>query len=108
VEDYIYKYHHKMFPVMEGEKLMGCITTREVKEIPQEAWSRETVREAASPCSADNTISPATDAIKALAVMNQSGVSRMLVVEDGRLVGVVTLKDLLDFFSLKVELEEKG
>jgi predicted transcriptional regulator len=87
---------------------MGCITTREVKEIPQEAWSRETVREAARPCSADNTISPATDAIKALAVMNQSGVSRMLVVEDGRLVGVVTLKDLLDFFSLKVELEEKG
>jgi Zn-dependent protease/predicted transcriptional regulator len=108
VEDYIYKYHHKMFPVMEGEKLMGCITTREVKEIPQEAWSRETIRQAASPCSADNTISPATDAIKALAMMNQSGVSRMLVVENGRLEGVVTLKDLLDFFSLKVELEEKG
>jgi CBS domain-containing protein len=97
-----------MFPVMEGEKLMGCITTREVKEIPQEAWSRETIREAARPCSADNTISPATDAVKALGMMSQGGVSRMLVVENGRLEGVVTLKDLLDFFSLKVELEERG
>jgi hypothetical protein len=29
-------------------------------------------------------------------------------VENGRLVGIVTLKDLLDFFSLKVELEEQG
>ena len=107
VEDYIYKYHYKMFPVMAGEKLAGCITTRQVKEIPREAWDRETIREAASPCSPENTISPGTDAIKALAMMNQSGVSRLLVVEKGRLVGLVTLKDLLDFFSLKVELEEQ-
>ena len=107
VEDYIYKYHYKMFPVMAGEKLAGCITTRQVKEIPREAWDRETIREAASPCSPENTISPGTDAIKALAMMNQSGVSRLLVVEHGRLVGLVTLKDLLDFFSLKVELEEQ-
>jgi Zn-dependent protease len=107
VEDYIYKYHHKMFPVMEGEKLVGCITTRQVKEIPREDWALETIREAASPVSAENTISPATDAVKALAMMNQGGVSRLLVVEGGRLVGLVTLKDLLDFFSLKVELEEQ-
>jgi len=107
VEDYIYKYHHKMFPVMEGEKLVGCITTRQIKEIPREDWARETIREAASPVSAENTISPATDAVKALAMMNQGGVSRLLVMEGGRLVGLVTLKDLLDFFSLKVELEEQ-
>jgi predicted transcriptional regulator len=106
VEDYIYKYHYKMFPVMEGEKLVGCITTRQVKEIPREDWARETIAQAASPCSADNTIAPQTDAVKALARMTQSGVTRLLVVENGRLVGMVTLKDLLDFFSLKVELEE--
>lgn len=107
VEDYIYKYHFKMFPVMSDDKLVGCITTRQVKEIPREAWSRETIREAASQCSPENTISPDTDAIKALSMMTQSGISRMLVVDKGRLVGIVTLKDLLDFFSLKVELEEK-
>jgi CBS domain-containing protein len=97
-----------MFPVMSGEKLVGCITTRQVKEIPRAAWDRETIREAAEPCSPENTISPATDAIKALAMMNQTGVSRLMVVKDGRLVGLVTLKDLLDFFSLKVELEEQA
>jgi Zn-dependent protease/CBS domain-containing protein len=108
VDEYIYKYHYKMFPVMAGEKLVGCITTRQVKEIPREAWDRETIREAASPCTEDNTISPGTDAIKALAMMNQTGASRLMVVENGRLVGLVTLKDLLEFFSLKVELEEKN
>jgi Zn-dependent protease/CBS domain-containing protein len=108
VEDYIYKYHYKMFPVLSGDRLVGCITTRQVKEIPREAWSRKTIREAASACSPENTISPDTDAIKALARMSQTGVSRLLVVENGRLVGIVTLKDLLEFFSLKVELEEKS
>jgi Zn-dependent protease/CBS domain-containing protein len=108
VEDYIYKYHYKMFPVMSGDKLVGCITTKQVKEIPREAWNHETIREAASACSLENTVSPDTDAVKTLAMMNQSGVSRLLVVEGGRLLGVVTLKDLLDFFSLKVELEEKS
>ena len=107
VEDYIYKYHHKMFPVMEGDKLVGVITTRQVKEIPREDWSRETIREAASPVSPENTISASTDAVKALAMMNQSAASRLLVVEGGHLVGLVSLKDLLDFFSLKVELEER-
>ena len=34
-------------------------------------------------------------------------VIRLLVVENGRLVRLVSLKDLLDFFSLKVELEEQ-
>jgi len=108
VDDYIYKYHYKMFPVLSGDRLVGCITTREVKEIPRENWTHETIREAASACSPENTISPDTDAIKALGRMNQGGVSRLLVVDGGRLVGIVTLKDLLDFFSLKVELEEKN
>jgi CBS domain-containing protein len=108
VDDYVYKYHYKMFPVMSGDKLVGCITTRQIKDIPREAWDRETIREVASPCSGDNTIPPSTDAVKALAMMTQSGVSRLLVVDRGRLVGLVTLKDLLDFFSLKVELEEKN
>jgi Zn-dependent protease/CBS domain-containing protein len=108
VDDYVYKYHYKMFPVMSGDKLVGCITTRQIKDIPREAWDRETIREAASPCSEDNTIPPSTDAVKALAMMTQSGVSRLLVVDRGRLVGLVTLKDLLDFFSLKVELEEQN
>jgi Zn-dependent protease/CBS domain-containing protein len=108
VEDYIYKYHYKIFPVMSGDRLVGCVTTRQVKEIPREEWGRETVRQAATPCSAENTISPDTDAVKALAMMSQGGVSRLMVVEGGHLVGLVTLKDLLDFFSLKVELEDQG
>jgi len=38
--------------------------------------------------------------------MNRTGASRLLVVDrNGDLVGIVTLKDLMRFMSLKVEME---
>jgi CBS domain-containing protein len=38
--------------------------------------------------------------------MSRTGRSRLMVVEGGRLVGIVALKDLLRFLSVKIELDE--
>jgi CBS domain-containing protein len=37
--------------------------------------------------------------------MRQTGRSRLLVVDDGRLAGILSARDLLDFLALKLELE---
>jgi CBS domain-containing protein len=106
VEDYVYKYHFQMFPIAEDhEKLLGCISTKELKEIPREEWGRRTVGEVATKCSAENTIDPQADATQALSLMARTGSGRLIVVEGNRLVGVITLKDMLKFLSLKMELE---
>jgi len=106
VEDYVYRSYFKMFPVMDDDRLVGCITTDHVKAVPREAWDRESVGAIAERCSPDNTVSPDLDAMAALGTMSRTGRSRLLVVEGNRLVGVLTLKDLLQFFSRRVELEE--
>jgi Zn-dependent protease/predicted transcriptional regulator len=106
VNDYFYRYHYKMFPV-EGDGLLGCVTSKQVKEVPREEWRSHTVKEVLAPCSAENSIPPHTDAMRALALMNRTGNSRLLVVDDGRLLGIITLKDMLKFLSLKVDLESK-
>lgn len=105
IQDYVYKHHYKMFPVVDSGKLIGCVTTKQIKEIPREEWDRKTVREVATPCSPENTIGPQEDVISAISIMNRNGASRLMVVEDGHLVGVIALKDMLEFLSLKVELE---
>jgi Zn-dependent protease/predicted transcriptional regulator len=107
VEDYIYKYQHKMFPVVDGSTLAGCITTRDVKAIPREQWARTTVADVYKPCSSDNTIAADADALEALSLMTRTGSSRLMVVERGKLVGIIALKDLLRFLSLKLELDEQ-
>ena len=108
VEDYIYRYHYKMFPVVEKGKLIGCISTKELHTFPKSEWPNHTVGELASGCSKENSVTPDTDALKVLSLMKQTGRSRLMVVENGSLVGIIALKDMLDFISLKVELEEKS
>ena len=105
VNDYIYRYHFKMFPVVRGKDLIGCISTRQVKEVPGEDWERVSVSEIAENCSSDNTVEEDTDAIEALSMMNRTASSRLMVVRGKELVGVITLKDMLKFLSLKVDLE---
>jgi predicted transcriptional regulator len=110
IEDYIYRYHYKMFPVVaDSNKVAGCVTTKEVKAIPREAWKSKRVGDIAVTCSAENTIAPDADAVKALSLMHRNGASRLMVVDGDRLAGVVSLKDMLKFLSLKIELgdEEK-
>jgi len=93
VEDYFYKYHYKMFPVTEDGMLKGCVTTRQIKELSKEQWATTKVSDIAQPCSEGNTISPKTDSIKALSLMNSTGNSRLMVVEGNKLLGVISLKD---------------
>jgi Zn-dependent protease/CBS domain-containing protein len=106
VQDYVYRHHFKLFPVVEDSKLLGCITTREIKKVPHDQWRQRTVGELANPCSANNTVSPNANAMDVLSMMivPDAG-SRLMVVEDQRLVGIISLTDLKEFVSLKLELE---
>jgi predicted transcriptional regulator len=105
VEKYIFKHHFKMFPVVDEGKLVGCATLAQVKSIPHEEWPRRSVAELSSGCTQDNTVSADEDVMKALALMNRTNASRLMVVEGEKLVGVITLKDIMKLLSLKVDLE---
>ena len=106
IDDYVYRYHHKMFPVVEDGRLVGCVSMNDIKRLPRERWAATTVSKIMQPCSAATAIAPDTDAMEVLSAMNRTQNSRFLVMEGDRLVGVVTLKDMLKFLSLKLELEE--
>lgn len=106
VENYVYRYHFKMFPVTEDGHLVGCITTRQIKEVPREEWGERTVGELAEQCTGENSVSPDTDALEAFRKMSGDGQSRLLVVEGDQLVGIISLKDISGHISLKLQLEE--
>lgn len=105
VEDYVYRYHHETFPIVEGDRLLGAISIRDVKRIPRERWPWVRVAEAGQPASEANTIEADEDAVTALARMQRNEQTRLMVVEKGRLVGIVALKDMLRLLALKVDLE---
>jgi len=104
-EEYLYRYHYKMFPVVEGGRVAGIITVGELKTLPREEWRRLSVGSVMRALTPENSISPDAPVKEAINRMNLSGLSRLLVVEHGRTIGIITLKDLLEYLALKMELE---
>jgi len=106
VEQFIYKRQHKLYPVMENGRLAGCVTLGAVRQVDPERWGEVTVEGVMASPSEANTIAHDADAMDALQRLNATESSRLMVVDDdGGLVGVIALKDLLGFFSMKVDLE---
>jgi len=105
VEDYVYQHQRKTFPVASNGHLEGVIETAALAEIPRAEWPQHTVGELMKRDFASRSIRPETDAVEALSRMSRTGASRLLVTEGDRLIGILSLKDLLRFLNLKLELE---
>jgi signal-transduction protein with cAMP-binding, CBS, and nucleotidyltransferase domain len=58
-------------------------------------------------CSGENSVGPGVGALQALSLMGKTGNSRLMVVKDDRLVGIISLKDIMGYLSLKMELGEE-
>lgn len=106
VENYIYKHHFKMYPVLEDGHLRGCVTIKNVRNVPREQWHETSVADIAEECSPNNTVPVTADAMEALKKMNSTGASRLMVVDGDQLAGVIALKDVMRFISVKLELDE--
>jgi Zn-dependent protease/predicted transcriptional regulator len=106
VNEYVYKHHFQMYPVLSLGRLTGCISVNQVAVIPREEWSTQTVGAVALPCNEGTTVGPEEDANKALEVMNRIGNGRLMVVDGDQLVGIIALKDMLTLLSLKMELND--
>jgi len=105
VDGYLYRYHYKMFPVTQEGRISGLITLNALKAVPQEKWPTMQVSEIMQKATKVNTLPATMNVHEAMLAMNESGISRMLVEAHGKIIGIITLKDLLEFFTLKVELE---
>ncbi len=106
VDDYLYRYHYRVFPVVDRLGILrGCVGVDQVKKVPREEWPRHTAGDIMQACSWRNTVRPDTDASAVLAMLSQTGAAYVMVVEDDRVIGVVSSRALVRFISTRLELE---
>jgi CBS domain-containing protein len=105
VDNYVYQYHHRAFPVVVNGILHGVIATDVLNGIPRADWDRRTVGDVMQTDLSAVKIAPTADALEAFEKMMRGGTSRLVVADGVRLIGLISLKDLLSFLSLKLDLE---
>lgn len=96
---------HAAYPVIDaGGDPVGMLGFRDVVAVPPQRWSTTTVAAVARPRSAVLTLSADDDLGTAASELARDDLRRALVLEDGRLVGLLSMTDV----SRLIELRERA
>ena len=104
IDDYVYRYHHRWFPVVDDGEVVGSVEMRQAASIDRALWPTVPLAQIMRPLSPDDVIGPDTNASTTLMQMRRTGQSRLMILHNGRLFGVVSSRDLLDALSIEQEL----
>ena len=105
VSDYFLVHHHGGYPVVKDGQILGLVTLQCVRNVPKENRDYTTVQEAMIPCERAVVVKPSTNALDAMQSMTKNKVGRVLVVDEGRLVGIATREDIVKTIQTRHDLE---
>ncbi|WP_165587007.1 site-2 protease family protein [Pseudaestuariivita atlantica] len=94
-------------PVIEDGVLLGHIDTKVLSMIDRENWSNTQVGDVFVEFDTSRIISPHDNAADTLKQMAETGERKLIVAEGRRLVGVVTLSDLMRLLQLLISLKAR-
>jgi len=94
VDDYFMRYDHGAFPVEEQGRTIGLLTLRGVRRVPREQWPARRVRDHMVPLGDQVVVAPDARMDGVLSKLEDGEARRVLVVQDGEVVGIITPSDL--------------
>ncbi|MBI3603134.1 MAG: site-2 protease family protein [Nitrospirae bacterium] len=89
------------YPVWDERGLVGMVTVQDVQALAKSLWPRRRVGDIVEPWSEDMEVSPKTPVLTALDRMFSTGRSRLAVMQDGLLMGLVTRSGISRFLQLR-------
>jgi len=104
VNDYVFHYHHRVFPVLELHRFVGMIDVRSMKGVPPNDWPTTKIGAYLSDPSTYCVLDPDMDATDALRYFMSRNCSKAPIVKNETLMGILTRSDFLKLVSLKREI----
>ena len=102
--DALLAYNVRSFPVVEDGRLVGIVTLTDVRHAPREQWPIRRVRDLMTPRARLITAKPEDDLERILRLMATHEIHQIPIVDDSRLLGLLTRNALLRFLQLRQEL----
>ena len=100
VDQYFVAHGFGGFPVCEEGQVLGVVTVRDVQAVPMALWPWRRMREIMHPVSQAFCIPPDWSIMQAMERMVQGGWDRLVVMENGEIVGLITRSAIAHFLQL--------
>jgi CBS domain-containing protein len=104
VREYIINSGQHCFVVIEDNKLQGIVTLSDI-QIPQKRWDSTRISDVMTPAKRLKTAQPHQPAVDLLEQMDDYDIDQIPVVQEDRLVGMVTRERLLRFLKARAVLK---
>jgi Zn-dependent protease/predicted transcriptional regulator len=104
INEYALTKGQQCFPVMDGEKLEGMVSFDSLRGVARESRRDKTAAQIMTPLSKLRWVIPSDDLTKVLALMTENDVSQVPVVQDAKVVGLISREHLLSFIDLQANL----
>lgn len=105
VDQYLYKHYQPSFPVIDEGKLVGIISVHSIMETDRKKWGWMHVRSQMQPAAGINTVSHLMPAADALDMMRRLAQTSLLVTDEGKLVGILSITDIINYLSITMKLD---
>jgi len=104
VHNYFMRYRFNSFPVLENNRLVGMLTTHDLKTIPREEWDYKRVRDIMETEPIKHALDPNENVYTALMKIARDGMGRLPVVQGGKLVGIISNRDIMKLLRVKMDI----
>jgi Zn-dependent protease/predicted transcriptional regulator len=108
LEEFVERYLMRVgrcFMVTRKGSVVGLITLRDVRAVPRARWPYTTVDDAMQPLERVTSVSPQAPLNESLELMGRDDVHQLPVLEEGRLLGVISRGEVLQLLKDRAALQ---
>ena len=104
VDDHMMTSGERAFVVALGDSVQGILAVADVNRVPRAEWPTTPVQSAMTPREEVVTVGADAEALDVLTLLAERRLNQLPVIENGRMIGLISRRELLDRVQLAEEL----
>ncbi|HUY94375.1 MAG TPA: site-2 protease family protein [Terracidiphilus sp.] len=100
VDEYLLHNAHRLFLVLQGDRVAGLVTSDEIRNVPKEEWTQTSVQAVMRPLDQVRSVPPQMPAVEALELMARANLPFLTVLVNGNLQGIFSQAHVLRYLQL--------